>query len=359
MTSLFFAAFAAVQIPLGLGLDRFGPRYVTSGLMMAGVAGSLLFAAAQGFLALAIGRALIGVGMAGILMGALKAFSQWFAPSRYPTMAGLLVGLGSAGALVAATPLAWFNAQVGWRVVFAFGSVAILLVAVAIMVGTRNTPPGVMWPTGVADLRSLRTVFSDIRFWRIAFLVFFTNGTLLAFQGLWAGPYLNDVQRVDSLTRGNVLLLLSLGVTIGFLISGWIADRIGLPQTVVVGTSFFIVAQVVLAMNPALPVVAAAGFVFGVAGGFTIMLLAQPRLVFPVAITGQATTATNVFAIGGTFIIQWVMGIVVDRFPSDELGHYPPAAYTSALLFTAIGTLAVLVFYLPLLRASKQAPVSS
>ncbi|MBW7884287.1 MAG: MFS transporter [Caldilineaceae bacterium] len=353
MTSLFFAAFAAVQIPLGMALDRYGPRYVTPLLMLAGAVGSMLFAGARGFPELAFGRALIGVGMAGILMGALKAFSQWFPPHRYSTLSGLLVGLGSAGALAAATPLAVLNEVTGWRWVFVVGAIAIVGVGLAIVAGTRNTPPGQSWPVAKIDLGALRTVFGDLRFWRIALLVFFTNGTLLAFQGLWAGPYLNDVLQVDAIVRGNVLLALSLGVTAGFLTSGWLADRVGLPQTVIGGTFVFVVAQLALALHPPLWVVVAASLFFGISGGWTIMLLAQPRLVFPLAITGQATTATNVFAIGGTFVIQWLMGLIIGAFPADSLGRYPAWAYLAALLCTASGTLVMLLWYLPMWRAGS------
>ena len=350
MTSLFFAAFAAVQLPLGLGLDRYGPRLVTPGLMLAGAAGSLIFAGAQSFASLALGRALIGVGMAGVLMGALKAFSQWFSAQRYPTLSGLLVGIGSAGALFAATPLAWLNATVGWRSVFVLGAALIVVVAAAVAIGTRNTPPGVAWPGRSADLRSLRVVFADLRFWRMALLVFFTNGTLLAFQGLWAGPYLDDIFGIGPLQRGNVLLLLGLGVSAGFLLSGWLSARMGLARVVIGGTALFAASQVVLAVHPPLVVVAVTGAVFGFAGALTVMLLAQPRYVFPVAITGQATTAVNLFAIGGTFLVQWWMGLIIGSFPV-QAGHYPPAAYTAALLFSAIATLAMLVFYLPMRTA--------
>jgi predicted MFS family arabinose efflux permease len=352
MTSLFFATFAVVQLPLGLGLDRLGPRRVVPALMLVGAAGSLLFAASHDFATLAAGRALIGVGMAGILMGALKAFSQWFAPVRYPVVSGLLIGLGSAGALLAATPLAWLNSTIGWRMVFGIGAVLILLAAAAIIFGTRDTPPGVAWPGRAADLRALRVIFADIRFWRMALLVVFTNGTLLAFQGLWVGPYLTDLYNVDALTRGNVLLVLSVGVTIGFLLSGWLSARIGLTNLVVIGSTVFVVTQVVLALQPPLPIVAITGAIFGVSGGFTIMLLAQPRLVFPMTMTGQATTAVNLFAIGGAALVQWWMGITINLFPATS-GRYPPEAYRIALLGAALGTTLTLLFYLPMRRAMR------
>lgn len=350
MTSLFFAAFALAQLPLGMALDRFGPRFVTPALMLVGVAGSLVFGAAQGFAGLALGRALIGIGMAGVLMGALKAFSRWFPPTRYSTMSGLLMGLGSAGALVAATPLAWLNATIGWRTVFNSGAATILLVALAIIVGTRNTPPGTQWVGQTLDMRSLGVVFADKRFWRIALLIFFTNGVLLAFQGLWAGPYLHDVLGLDAMAGGNVIFLLSLGVTVGFVSSGWLADRFGLARIVSFGAAILILAQIVLALQPPLPVVTLAFLAFGLFGGFSIMLLAQPRLVFPLTITGQATTAANLFGIGGTFLLQWWIGLVVNLFPADGAGSYPPIAYSTALALTAGGTLLALLWYLPMTR---------
>ena len=348
MTSLFFAAFAAVQIPLGIGLDRWGPRWVTSALMLAGVVGSLLFAAASSFAMLAVGRALIGVGMAGILMGSLKMFSQWFPANRFATASGLLVGIGSLGALLAATPLAWLNNAIGWRAVFAGGAVATTLIAAAITLWTRNTPPGVSWTQGEASLRGTGEVFADARFWRIAPLTFFLAGTLLGFQGLWSGPYLFDVHGLSDIQVGNVLLWLGVGATIGYTISGWLCDRFGMGRMITLASGLFILCQYSLAAQPPLALVPILYFIFGITGGFNVMLLAQTRLIFPLAKTGKAVTAVNVFAIGGTFVLQWWMGLIIGRWQLGAGGHYPPIAYSAALIFTATGALMALVWYRPL-----------
>jgi len=350
MTSLFFAAFALSQIPLGIGLDRWGPRWVTPGLMLVGAGGSLIFAVAPTFGLLALGRALIGVGMAGVLMGSLKAFSQWFPPHRFATVSALLVGIGASGALVAASPLAWLNRIIGWRAVFVIGAVVTAAVAPAIMVWTRNTPPEVAWKPGAPDLRGLRQVFSDGRFWRIAPLNFFMTGSLLAFQGLWAGPYLFDVLGLSEIAAGNILLLLGIGTALGFGGSGWLADRLGLTRVVVVSALLFGLSQLVLLLTPPAALVSLTYLLFGVTGGFSLMLLAHVRHIFPPTMTGQAVTAVNLFGIGGTFLLQWWMGLIIGAFPVDAAGHYPPLAYTVALLVTGVGTGAALVWYLPLAR---------
>lgn len=350
MTSLFFAAFAAVQLPLGWGLDYWGPRWVTPGLMLVGALGSLLFAIAPSFGLLALGRALIGVGMAGILMGALKAFSRWFEPHRFATVSGLLVGIGSSGALVAATPLAWLNQAIGWRAVFAGGALAIALCALALMLWVRNTPPGAAWPAGGAGRNGLRSVFADPRFWRIAPFNLFLTGGLLAFQGLWAGPYLFDVLGLGPVAAGNMLLLLGGGAIAGYVATGWMGDRFGLGRVVLTCGWLFALAQLLLALRPPLPVVAGSYVLLGFAGATNIVLLAHVRRIFAPTITGQVISAVNLFGIGGTFLLQWAMGLIIGQFPVDAAGRYPPAAHTAALALTLLGTLLTLLWYRPLAR---------
>jgi predicted MFS family arabinose efflux permease len=348
MTSMFYAAFALAQLPLGVGLDRVGPRWVTPGLMLVGAVGSLVFALAPSFAVLALGRALIGVGMAGVLMGSLKAFSQWFPPHRFATMSGLLVGIGSSGALIAATPLAWLNQEYGWRTVFVGGAIITAVIAVMVMAWARNTPPGVPWEGRTQTQGGLRDVFRDGRFWRIAPHNFFMAGVLLSFQGLWAGPYLFDVLRLSDTAVGNVLLAMGIGATTGFLVSGWLADRLGVAQVVVGSSVLFVACQFGLVLRPPLVLVSGIYALFGLTGAFNIMLLAHARQVFPPTMTGQAVTAVNLFGIGGTFLLQWLLGVVIGAFPQDAAGHYPPLAHSVALLLMAVGTTLTLGWYLPL-----------
>jgi predicted MFS family arabinose efflux permease len=348
MSSLFFGAFALAQLPLGAGLDRLGPRAVVPGLMVVAVVGCALFAAAPSFGPLAFGRALIGMGMAAILPSSFKIFSLWYPPGRVATMSGLLVGIGSSGALVSATPLAWLTSVVGWRAVFAGVAVAIAVSALAIAVLARNTPPGVAWPASAASNGGFRAVFSDRRFWQIVPLGFFFTGGILAMQGLWAGPYLFDVLGLSRIEAGNVILLLAGGVTIGSAASGWCVDRFGVARAITASASLFVVCQFALALRPPLAVIVPLYLVYGLSGSFCIMCMAHARQIFPPAITGQAVAAVNFFSIGGSFCIQWWLGLIIKPFGADAAGHYPPEAYQAAFLFAATGTLLALLWYLPL-----------
>ncbi len=351
MTSLFYAAFALVLLPLGIGLDRFGPRYVTSSLMLLGAFGSLLFASAQSFAVLALGRALLGAGTAGILMGALKAFSQWYPPHLFTTASGLLIGIGTLGSLASTTPLSALNAAVGWRAVFGGAAAVIAAAAAAIMLWTRNAPSTATEP----HLRSeggLGVVFADIRFWRIVALNFFMAGTHLATQGLWAGVYLFDVARLGQIAAGHVLLWMALGVIIGSMTSGWLAGHLGVARVIAAAAAIFVLTQGVLALIPPAALLRPVYFAFGLTGAVNVMLLAQARFVFPPSLIGRGVTAVNVFGLAGTFLLQWGMGLIVGAFPADVQGHYPPQAYSVAFAFTAVGTLLTLLWYLPMARGN-------
>lgn len=349
MTSLFYAGFAAVQLPLGVALDRIGPRFAVPALMLMTVIGCLLFAAATALPQVAVGRTLIGVGMAGNLMGAVKAFSAWFPPQRVATFTSLMVGIGALGALVAATPLAWLNQQFGWRAVFVGGAAVTLLSATGIVAGTRNAPPGVIWRASPdVSNEGFARIFRTPQFWHIAPLNGMLLGTTLAVQTLWAGPYLFDTLRMSQFEAGNLILIISAGVAVGYAACGALADMFGARRVLTVSTLAFLAAQTPLLLPVPLPVagLAVAFFLFGFSGAFSLLTLAQVRELFPPSMGGRAVTAVNLFGFGGATAIQWGMGVIIGAFESNSDGRYPVEAYIAAFGTAFVLNALALAWYL-------------
>lgn len=349
MTSLFYAGFAAVQLPLGVALDRIGPRFAVPALMLMTVVGCLLFAAATALPQVAVGRTLIGVGMAGNLMGAVKAFSAWFPPQRVATFTSLMVGIGALGALVAATPLAWLSQQFGWRAVFVGGAAVTLLSATGIVAGTRNAPPGVIWRASPdVSNEGFARIFRTPQFWRIAPLNGMLLGATLAVQTLWAGPYLFDTLRMSQFEVGNLILIISAGVAVGYAVCGALADMFGARRVLTVSTLAFLAAQTPLLLPVPLPVagLAVAFFLFGFSGAFSLLTLAQVRELFPPSMGGRAVTAVNLFGFGGATAIQWGMGVIIGTFESNSDGRYPVEAYIAAFGTALVLNALALAWYL-------------
>jgi len=344
MTSLFYLTFAIAQLPLGALLDRFGPRFVHPALMLLGAMGALIFASAQDFLTLSVGRALLGIGFAAALMGALKAFSLWFPAQRYASISSLYVALGASGAIAASSPLAWLKEQIGWRGVFEWGALVIVLVALVVALGVRNAPKGMALPRST-QAGNASLIWRSSQFWRMGWLNFMLGGGFLAWQTLWGGDFLFKVRGLGSLEVGGVLFTFSLAALLGFLLCGPLADRWGLPRVLLSASLGFTLGPLLLALWPQMP---ALGLyltygLMGFTGAFNILSLAQARLVFPTELTGRAVTAINFMGFMGVFLLQWGMGVVLGL-----------SEYSTALLVWATLIALAIIGYLPLALGQRK-----
>lgn len=353
MTSVFFMTFAAAQLPFGIALDRFGARRVTPTLMLAAAMGSALFAAAPSFSLLLLGRALIGLGTAGILMGTFMSFSGWFNTRQLASVFSLLVGLGAFGGIGAATPLALLNEAVGWRNVFAGGAGVFLASSLAIYIWGQDAPRAPQHheqPTG-----RFVDIFHNPIFWRIGLLNFTMASALFAFQGLWAGPYLVDGMGLNSVQTGNILTALALGAITGFFACGNVARHAGIAVSYATAAAGLSVALVIISLFPSsapLWLLALVFYVYGIGGAFSLLSLSEVRRVFPMHMTGRAATAINLFGFGGSALVQWGVGVFVSSFFAlNDAGRYPGEAYRSAFAIMAVLNTAALLFYMPRLRA--------
>src|SRR5512136_157237 len=193
----FFYSFALLQIPMGPMLDRIGPRKVVSYSVLLSALGAFLFGIGGSFTAVLIGRILVGVGMASVLMGAMKVFVLHFPPKKFATLVGTIVAVGTLGNILAASPLAYCSSRIGWRLTFIIaGGITALLAFLSLWVlggkggGDEKPHPAPSAKQEVGILQQMRRILGSLSFWQIGFLGFFRFGTFIGLQGLWLGPYL-------------------------------------------------------------------------------------------------------------------------------------------------------------------------
>lgn len=335
LTAAYFLAFAFAQLPLGLLLDRFGPRRVQAALLLCAATGGVIFAFGQSLSVLMIGRALIGFGCAGGLMASLKALSLWFPPRRWPLVNGCFLMVGGLGAATATAPVEAALELFDWRSLFLILSGATLLVSALIFL--------LVPPRGEADhggsslveqLAGLRRVLGSRIFWAVVPLTVTSLAAGLALQGLWAGPWLADVAGMDSRAVANTLLALALSMTVGFLFGGLLAEAMerlgfGLDAAMILGAVLFMLPQLAIVFEVA-PQSALPWMAFGF--GSNLCMVIYPRLAraFPLALGGRVNTSLNLMVFTGAFVMQYAIGGVLDLVAPDAQGHYPPEAYRIA-----------------------------
>jgi MFS family permease len=347
LTSVYFLTFAAAQIPIGILLDRYGPRRVQSALLVIAAIGSTLFAVSDHFLMLLVGRALIGLGVASAMTGGLKALVLWFPGDRVPLLNGLMVMFGALGAVTATLPADLLLDWIGWRELF--GLFAALTAASAVMI-YLIVPEATPVPSGAVSA-GLRKVYADPRFWRVAPLSASCIGTAWALQGLWAAQWLRDVEGLDRTDVVFHLFAMSVALSLGAILLGVAADRLrrrGIGPEVLLGlvAAVFITTQFALILRLPLPSYLQWAVVAAV-GAATVLSFAILAEYFPKQLAGRANGALNLFHIAVAFAVQYTTGVVLQHW-TPEAGHYPEIAYQTAFaLNLALQIVAWIWFALP------------
>ncbi len=353
ITSVFFLAFAAGQLPAGVLLDRFGPRRTMSGLLCLAVAGAVAFAMAKSGTGLTVGRALMGLGCASGLMGALVLIGRWFPADHFATLSSVLFTVGGLGNLLATTPLAATSEAVGWRGSFMIMAAATAVLALLLFIIVRDAPPthedDVRVPEGRGQFwEGLREVLTNRQLWYICAIQFVCYSSLLTVAGLWGGPYLNDVYGLDGVSRGNVLLGLNVAILAGVMAYGPVERIVGSRKGSIAGGAILTIAVLAaLACFPQLTLWQATALLllFGFVGGYFMLVHAHARAVLPDRLLGRGLTFQNTAVMGGVFVIQGVSGFVVGAF-AQVGGAAPEEAYRAVFGVLSALTFLALVVYL-------------
>ena len=351
LTSANFLAFAAAQLPLGILLDRFGPRRTEAALLIFAAVGAFIFATAQTTFGLIAGRALIGLGTSACLMAAFKAYLMWVPSRKIPLVNGLHMAAGGLGAVTGTVPVEWVLTMTDWRGLFiGFSGFAITLsLAIYLFVPQRIGTDSIS-STTKEQIDGLVQIYTSPKFWRIAPITIASQSMFLGTQGLWSGPWLSDVAGLERDIVANYLLFIAIAMVGGFLGMGIIADRLGKfgIKTItvsIVGMAIFTMIQLPIILqwtDWTLPIWIAFGF-FGTAGILSYSALPQ---YFPPEMSGRVITGLNVFTFGGAFATQWCMGLIISLWPSAIDGSYSPASYQAAFAIMFVIQFAGLIWFL-------------
>jgi sugar phosphate permease len=361
LSAFYYYAYAAMQVPTGVLVDRLGPsRMFVAGSVLAGT-GSLIFAWADSALVAGLGRALIGAAHGVAWVSMLKLVTHWFAPSRFATLSGLSLAVGTLGAVLAGPPLRWLADAFGWRGVIAASGLLALALAVAIKLLMRDDPadrgfvshlPRIDSGPPASIAADLRAILRYPNPWVLALVNSGVCGAFLAFTGLWGVPLLSQVHRISvaqaALITSSMLVLFAIG---GPVFGVW-SDRLQrrkLPFAI--GGGLMLAGFAVLAAAPAasllllVPLLLVSSF----GAGAMVLSFGFAKESAPLRLQGTATGVVNAGVMVGALVQMPVIGLILDaHWQGVAVGgvrQYDAAAFQAGLLFL-LGWLAVALLLL-------------
>ena len=339
---MFFAAILVMQLPVGIALDRLGPRLVVAGLSMIAVLGLVLQGLATDGTTLLVARALIGIGCAASFMSAVVLCARWYAGGDMTLALSRVFALSQIGILLAGAPLAWLAGWLGWRDAFLISALLTGLAALAWWRLVQNDPPHK--PAPARKPESLREALrGQFSIWRLPGLSRVLALHLVAYAaaatviGLWAGPYLADVHGLDAKARGRALAAMGLAMPIGLLLVGPLEKHF-FPRAALVtaGAALSALMLIGLALWPTPPLPVALGLLVGLIffSSYPVLLVTEARGLFPDHLVGRGATTVNMAQLVGSALLPLLVGLVIGFFPIEEAVR-PEAAYRAGFAVLA------------------------
>ena len=316
LTSAYLLAFGLMQLPAGILLDRYGPRRVEPVLLAIAGIGAVAFGLAESQTGLVVARALIGAGVCVCLMAPLKALAMWYPPERQAPLAGWIMVAGGVGALAATTPLEFALRFASWRTIFVALGCVTIAVAAAIAWRVPDTPRPERPPSFAAQLEGVTLVFRHPRFWWLAPIGALGMGSFMAIQGLWAVPWMMDV---DGMTRaGAADRLFALGaVTLaGYVALGMLSAQLtrrGVTPAHLYGVGFGVHTLALAAIVANVPGSYLWWSLYGLGAAVNILAFTVLGQGFAKELAARANTTLNLMMFGTSFVAQWGIGIVAEH----------------------------------------------
>lgn len=357
LSAFYFYAYASLQIPVGLLMDRYGPRRLLCFGAMVCAAGTAIFALATALGPAYLGRLLVGIGASFGFVGALKLATTWLPERRFALASGLLMMAGMAGGILGQAPLAAVVEWTGWRQALMGSAVAGLLLGLAIWLVVRDQPPGVHEQSGRSGgrelLRGLKTVFRTPQNWLIALTCASMSAPLLAFAGLWGVAWLMQVHGMSRPEAAWTASLLLLGWAFGSPIAGWVSDRLGRRKLPLIGA--LVIGASCLALliyTPEFEPIVMQGMFFlcGLCFGTMVVGFALARENNAPEVYGAAFGMINGATVATGAIFQPLLGALLDLGWDGRMVEgaplYAPGdyrlAFAALLIFLGLGLTATL-----------------
>lgn len=301
LAAFYFYAYLVMQLPAGLLLDRFNPRYIFSAAILICASGAWMFSHATTLYTAELGRLLVGIGGAFSAVGTMKFISLWFPPKKFALVSGLMMTMAMLGAIGGEAPLAYLSNNLGWRHAIEICAVIGLLLATLFFLMARDKPASTSPAKRIklAELfQGLAKLLKNKQSWLISAYSGLAFAPVSAFAGLWGIPFIMQKYGLHKEAAAGLVSIAFIGFAIGSPLGGWLSDRIQRRQPImIVGTSVSLLSLSTIIYYPELSYLSLSILllIFGLCSGFFFVSFAHIREINNPELSGSSIGFINMF----------------------------------------------------------------
>lgn len=357
LSAFYYYSYTPMQLPVGLFMDRYGPRRILTLAVICCALGTAFFGMTQSWWVAAFGRFWIGFGSAFAFVGVMKLASTWLPANRFALVSGLATTLGMVGAMIGGVLLTDLIQSMGWRETIIYSSYAGFILVPVIWFVVRDAPAH-----QVAELKRASTSVDYRQLWQeikasLKNPQIWINGVIggllmtptMVFPELWGKLYLQTVHHFDAGEASRSVMMIFLGWAVGGPLAGFLSDftrRRKIP--LVIGALLTTVLLLTFLYYPGLTpfMVKVLMFFIGVASSVEVICFAIGRENCPSSIAGTAVAVTNFLVVTfafGQVIVAKILDITWDGVLIDQAKVYSVGSYQTSMMVLPIATLLALL----------------
>lgn len=363
LAAYYYYVYTPMQLPVGVFMDRFGPRRLLTFACLVCAAGAYLFAYTHDINVAAVGRVLMGFGSAFAFVGVLSLAATWLPPQNFALVAGMTTTLGMIGGMQGQVVLAKLVEEIGWRQTLTNSAHigVVLTVIIYLLVRDRSNNPhkvSAAPQTGISFkvlLIGLGRALCNRQILLAGVVGSFLYLSLSAFAELWGVSYLETVYHLSRVEAAEATSMVFLGWAVGGPIAGYISDHLQrrvMPVTIgaIAATIFALIFLYVPELPK--PILFSSLFLYGAFCSSEIIVFALGRENAPPELAGIGIATVNMLVMVGGVITQPLVGKLLDLLVGVSAAVsttvYPASAYQKAMIILPLGTFiaAILTYFL-------------
>lgn len=311
-SGVYYIGYSLMHLPIGIMLDRFGPRKVMTVCILLTVVGLLPIIFAEHWVYPLVGRALIGIGSSAAILGTFKIIRMTFKEQHFPRMLSFSVMIGLIGAVYGGGPVSYMCAHLGYKaVVEIFVSIGVLLACL-----TYFIVPDIKSTEHESIASNIKTVFTNKKVILLCCFSGLMLGPLEGFSDVWGSGFLKQAYSLSPATANYLPSMIYIGMCFGSPILSLIAERTGyyLGTIIVAGSVMFLTFTALVAGVLTVPAITISFIAVGVCCAYQILAIYKVSTYVPENLAGLTTAIANMIIMIFGYGFHSVIGFVVNSY---------------------------------------------
>lgn len=343
-SGVYYLGYSLLHLPIGLLLDRFGPRKVLPVCILLTVTGLMPLIFAENWIYPILGRVLIGIGSSAAILGAFKIIRMGFAEKNFTRMLSLTVTIGLTGAIYGGAPLRYMRATLGFEaVILCFALTGLLLAFITWLIVPEMKPE-----KDSSILKNMKTVLLNGRVIGLCCFAGMMVGPLEGFADVWGTRFLQQVYGLDASTAGYLPSMIFTGMCFGAPVFSLIAEKTQsyLGAIIMAGIIMLLCFSMLIMGMLNTTTIFLSFILVGICCAYQIVAIYKTTTYVPDTVAGLTTAVANMIIMSFGYLFHTLIGIIVNLYggPEESRALIYGVGVIPALLIPAISGFILLAY---------------